>query len=290
MQAEEMTFWDHLEELRWTIFRVILALFVFAIAGFSFMPTIFNNVVMAPCSGDFITYREMCNFSVWMGTSLQHLFNLAEPLYLLPDFCNQEFHVDIINIKLASQFFTHMTTSFWFALLLCFPYLIYEVWRFISPALYDNEKRGVKWVFTFGTLMFFVGCAVGYLLVFPMTLRFLATYELSSAISNQISLDSYMNNFYMLVFVMGIVFELPLVSWLLSQIGLLDRSFFSQYRRYAIVALLVAAAFITPSSDPFTLSIVFLPLYLLYEVSALFVNKKKVEDDSEEDSLDLVNN
>ena len=266
-QQDEMSFWDHLEELRWTLFLIIVALFIFAIGGFSVMPWLCDNVVTAPCYSDFITYREMCKIS--------------SVLSVLPDFCNDDFHVNIVNIKLASQFFTHMTTSFWLALLLTFPYMMYEIWKFISPALYENEKKNVRWVFMCGTIMFFVGCAVGYFLVFPMTLRFLATYQLSEAIVEQVSLDSYMDNFLMLIFVMGIVFEMPLVSWLLSQVGVLNRSFFHKYRRHAIVALLVAAAFITPSSDPFTLGIVFFPLYGLYELSAFFVKKAPKEDEEE---------
>ena len=268
MQQDEMSFWDHLEELRWTLFRTVLALFVFAIGGFVAMPYLFDNVILAPCSSDFIMYREMCKLS-------QHFS-------FMPDFCNDTFHVDIVNIKLASQFFTHMTTSFWLAVLLAFPYMMYEVWRFISPALYENEKKNVRWVFLFGNIMFFIGCSVGYFLVFPMTLRFLATYQLSAQIVEQVSLDSYMDNFLMLVFIMGVVFEMPLVSWLLSQIGLLHKSFFHKYRRHAIVALLVGAAFITPSSDPFTLSIVFIPLYFLYELSAFFVKKDPIFEEDED--------
>lgn len=263
MEQEEMSFWDHLEALRWTLFRSLLALFVFAIGSFSTMRWLFDHVIMAPCSSDFVVYRMLCRVSA----------NFS----FLPDFCNDNFQVHIVNIKLASQFFTHMTTSFWVALLFTFPYLVYEIWKFIRPALYENEKRSVRWVFVFGTFMFFIGCAVGYFLVFPMTLRFLATYQLSEAITEQVSLDSYMDNFLMLIFVMGVVFELPLVSWLLSQIGVLHKSFFARYRRHAIVGLLVAAAFITPSSDPFTLSIVFFPLYFLYELSAFFVKKDPVE-------------
>ena len=160
---------------------------------------------------------------------------------------------------------------------------MWEIWKFISPALYENEKKNVRWVFLFGTIMFFIGCSVGYLLVFPLTLRFLATYQLSAAITEQVSLDSYMNNFLMLVFIMGVVFEMPLVSWLLSKIGILHRGFFHKYRRHAIIGLLVAAAFITPSSDPFTLGAVFFPLYGLYELSAFFVRKEPKEDEDEED-------
>lgn len=276
MEEEEeketgMSFWDHLEAFRWTLLRSIIALFVFAIIGFAFMPYLFDNVIMAPSRSDFFLYRYLCA--------------VTSSVSFMPDFCDDTFHVDIINIKLASQFFRHMSTSFWLALILTFPYLVFEVWRFIRPALYSHEKKNIRWVFVFGTIMFFIGCAVGYTLVFPMTLRFLATYQLSESIVNQITIDSYMDNFLMLVFIMGIVFELPLLSWILSQFGLLNRSFFKKYRRHAIVGLLVAAAFITPSSDPFTLGVVFFPLYFLFELSAFFVKPApKKEDGDEEDS------
>jgi sec-independent protein translocase protein TatC len=259
MSAKEMSFWDHLEELRWTLARSVIALVVFAIIGFSFMPFLFDHIIMAPCKPDFFLYRFMCKIS--------------SRVPFLPDFCNNQFAIELINIKLASQFLIHVSTSFWLALILTCPYLLFEVWRFISPALYEHEKKSTRWAFVFGSGMFFIGCLVGYGMVFPMTLQFLYTYQLSDLIQNQLSLDSYMDNFIMLVLVMGLVFEMPLLSWLLSQIGLLKRSFFKKYRRYAIVILLIAAAVITPSSDPFTLSIVFFPLYLLYELSAIFVKK-----------------
>ncbi|KAA6352263.1 Sec-independent protein translocase protein TatC [termite gut metagenome] len=275
MSEQGMTFWGHLEELRWTLIRSVVALFIFAIAGFIVMPYIYDNVIMGPTRPDFFLYRYLCK-----ATS-------AVPF--MPNFCDDTFHVEIININLASQFFRHMTTSFWLALILTFPYLAYELWRFISPALYADEKKNIKWVFMFGTVMFFLGCLVGYSLVFPMTLRFLAGYQLSELIKNQISLDSYMDNFLMLTFIMGIVFELPLVSWLLSKLGLLNRSFFKKYRRHAVVALLIFSAVITPSGDPFTLSVVFVPLYFLYELSSLFVKavpKGENEDvESEEDGI-----
>jgi sec-independent protein translocase protein TatC len=266
-----MSFWDHLEELRWTLIRSIIALVIFAIIGFSFMPWIFDRIVMAPCRSDFFLYSLMCNIS--------RIFSF------LPDFCDDNGNIDIINIHLASQFFIHMSTSFWFALLFACPYLLFEIWRFVSPALYEYEKKNVRWVFLFGSIMFFAGCVIGYGLVFPMTLRFLYTYELSGAIHNQLSLDSYMDNFITMVFVMGLVFEMPLISWLLSKIGLLKKSFFKKYRKYAIIFLLIAAAVITPSSDPFTLSIVFFPLYLLYEMSAFFV---KTDETEQEVSLDKI--
>ena len=160
-----------------------------------------------------------------------------------------------------------------FVLVLMFPYLIFEVWRFVQPALFENERRSVGLAFLGGTVMFFLGCAVGYCLVFPFTFRFLTEYQLSASIVNQISLNSYMGNFLMLVFVMGIVFELPLLAWLLSKLGLVNKTFFRTYRRHAVVILLVLSAVITPSGDPFTLMVVFLPLYLLYELGILIVRE-----------------
>ncbi|MDH6305792.1 sec-independent protein translocase protein TatC [Parabacteroides sp. PF5-5] len=272
MEQNEMSFWDHLEDLRWTIFRSLAALFIFMIGLFAFMRGeygIFDGVIMAPTKGDFITYQLFCKAASFFG--------------VVSDFCDTSFRIHIFNIKLASQFFTHMTTSFWLALVLTFPYLMYEVWKFIRPALYDNEKRSVAWVFLFGTGMFFVGCAVGYFMVFPVTLRFLATYQISEAITEQVSLESYMDNFLMLIFIMGIMFEMPLLSWLLSQLGLVNRSLFHKYRRHAVVGLLVLAAFITPSGDPFTLMIVFIPLYFLFELSAFFVKPAPPEDEDDED-------
>ncbi len=267
MSEKEISFWEHLEELRWTLFRTIIVLLVFTIVSFAFMPYIFDNIIMAPCHADFFLYKSLCKIS--------------SGLSILPDFCNDDYHVHIINIKLASQFFTHMSTSFWLAVVLACPYLIYEIWKFISPALYEHEKRNMRWAFAFGTVMFFIGCFVGYMFVFPLTLRFLATYQLSESILNEISLDSYMDNFIMLIFIMGIIFEFPLVSLLLSKLGLLTKAFFKKYRRYAIVILLVLAAIITPSGDPFTLSVVFLPLYMLYELSALFVKPGEPESVAE---------
>jgi sec-independent protein translocase protein TatC len=270
MGAEEMSFWDHLEELRWTLVRSVVALFVFAIAGFILMPWLFDNFVLAPTKPDFFLYTFMCK--------------VTSGVPFLPDFCDSTIEIGIQNIKLGSQFFTHMSTSFWLALVLTFPYLMFEVWRFVSPALFENEKKNVRLAFLFGTCMFFLGCAVGYSMVFPMTLRFLYTYELSSMIENHLALDSYISNFLMLVFVMGVVFQLPLLSWLLSKMGLLKKSFFKKFRKHAIVILLIAAAIITPSSDPFTLAIVFVPLYALYEFSILLVKADDPEEMEESSS------
>ena len=261
---DEMTFWDHLEALRWMLVRVFSALGIFIIGGFAFIPWIFEHVIMAPIDNQFFLYR-------WLA-------KMSEQVAIMPDDLTRPFHVSIINIRLSSQFFLHMSLSFWLALLITFPYLVYEVWKFICPALYENERKSMRFTFVFGTVMFFIGCVVGYSVVFPLTLRFLYNYQLSASISNQLSLDSYMDNFLMLVFMMGIVFELPLVSMLLGKIGILHRGFFSTYRSHAVVALLVVAAFITPSSDPFTLMAVFIPIYILWELSAFLVKPTPKDD------------
>lgn len=256
-EAEEggMTFWDHLEILRWALFRVLCVFVVFFIAVLWAMPHIFDSFVLGPTTDDFFLYR-------WVPIWTHGLITFTPG-----------FNVQIININVASQFMTHINTSMAFALILTFPYLVYELWKFIRPALFDNEVKNARSAFLGGTIMFFLGCAVGYVLVFPFTFRFLAEYQLSESIQNQINLQSYINNFTMLILVMGIVFEMPLLAWLLSKLGILHKSFLKKYRRHAIVILLILSAIITPSGDPFTLMTVFIPLYLLFEAS-IFVVKK----------------
>jgi len=267
MSAQEMSFWDHLEELRWVLFRVIIALLVFAIGAFFIMPWFFDNVIMAPAKSNFILFSFLCNLS--------HRFSF------LPDFCDNNFRVDMINIELLAPFMRHLSTSGWMALVLICPYILFEVWRFVSPALYENEKKNVRWVFLLGSVMFFIGCLFGYMIIFPMSLRFLYTYNLSDVIHNEVSLDSYLDLFISLILSMGLIFEMPLISWLLSQIGILKKSFFRNYRRHAVVILVVVAAIITPTSDPFNLTLVFLPLYALYELSIFFVKEDPKEDEEE---------
>lgn len=162
------------------------------------------------------------------------------------------------------------------------PYFFYEIWRFVSPALYPNERKGVRKALGIGTVMFFIGVLLGYFMVYPLTLRFLSTYQLSAAIENQISLNSYIDNFMMLVLCMGLAFELPLVTWLLSLLGLVHKTFLRKYRRHAVVIIVIASAIITPTGDPFTLTVVAVPLYLLYELSILMIKDKKTDDEAEE--------
>lgn len=256
--GQEMSFWGHLEVLRWSLVRIAAVVFVLMAGFFIAMPHIFDAFVLGPTSSDFFLYK-------WLGK--------LGGIPLMPDFSASDYKVDIININVATQFMTHITTSFWFALVLAFPYAIYEIWRFISPALYENEKGSLRTAFLFGTVMFFIGCAVGYCFIFPFTFRFLTEYQISTEITNQISLNSYMSSFLMMIFILGAVFEMPLLAMILSKFGIVNKSFLKKYRRHAVVILLVLAAAITPTGDPFTLMLVFLPLYLLYELSILLVRK-----------------
>jgi len=272
-QETEMTFWSHLEALRWVLMRVVLVYLVLAIACFCVMPYLFNNVILAPTSNDFILYQ-------WLN-------GLGGDGTFFPDF-SSDFSVDIINVKLASQFTTHISTSFCLAFLLIFPYLITELWYFIRPALYENERKSVVMLLLFGVPMFYMGCVLGYFVVFPFTFRFLAMYDLSAEITNMISLNSYIDNFLMLIFIMGIVFELPFVVWILSRLGLVTADFLRSYRRQAVVGLLVLSAVITPTGDPFTLSVVFVPIYLLFELSILLARKRQPEEDEEPDETRML--
>ena len=251
-EEKEMTFWDHLEELRWSLMRIAGVLLAAMILCFIFIPKIFDVFVLGPTSSSFFLYR-------WLRSIMPSFLGAS---WLL----DESFKVDIININFASQFLTHLSTSLAFGLVITFPYIIYEVWKFLRPALFPEEEHSVSFAFLFGTVMFFIGCALGYTVVFPLTFRFLTEYRISADIANQISLNSYMHNFIVLIFVMGLVFELPLLTWLLSKLGLVTKAFLKEYRKHAVVVLLTLAAFITPSGDPFTLSVVFLPLFLLYEL------------------------
>lgn len=254
----QMSFWEHLDALRAVLFRIVALMAVIAVASFAAMPWLFDHVIMAPCSGTFVTYGvldRLCTAAGFAGT------DIADP----------EFKVDIVSLELASQLFVHMSTACWTALLLGFPALIYMLWGFVAPGLYEHERRGAVRAFFFGNIMFYLGIAVGYFMVFPLAVRFLADYQLSGSIRPIVSLDSYIDNFFMMLVMMGAVFELPLLAWILGRMGLLTRSFFGKYRRHAIVVLLIVAALITPTGDPFTLFIVFLPIYALWELSARLV-------------------
>lgn len=262
--ADSASFWEHLDALRDVLLRVAATVFVLGIGAFIAMPWIFDHVIMWPCSQSFPTYELFNSIAKHFGADI-----------------GGDFDIDIRSTELTTQIFVHLSASGWVALIVGFPIVIYQLWGFISPALYPHERKGIRKAFFFGNTMFYLGVALGYFLVFPLTLRFLSTYQLSEYIRPMVTLDSYMDNFFMLLLMMGAVFELPLLAWLLGKMGILNRGFFSHYRRHAIVVLLILAAFITPTGDPFTLFIVFIPIYALWEASARLVPVAQKEDTDE---------
>ncbi len=271
-EDKNLSFWEHLEVLRWVILRILAAVFVFVILIFSAKDFVFNQIVFAPIDSDFWFYRTLCS--------------LGNLLYF-PALCPENFNITLININLTGQFMAHISSSFTIALILIVPYIIFEIWNFVKPALYPKEKAHVGYIFLSTTVLFYLGVALSYFVIFPLTVRFLGTYEVSSLVPNQISVQSYLGALYILTFSLGIMFEMPVLAYLLSKMGLIHKDMLKKVRSYAFVILLALSALITPTTDPFTMTVVALPLYFLYELSILVVPKKKVEaDDEDEDEED----
>jgi len=247
MSEQVMTFWDHLDELRSVIIRILIITVVAAAVAFCLKEELFA-VVLAPRTSEFITYRLMG----------------VEP-----------FSIHLMNTGLTEQFMIHLKTAMYAGILVASPYIIWQLFRFISPALYDNERRYATLLCTSGYLMFMLGTALNYFLIFPLTVKSLGTYQVSPDVANMLTLQSYMDTLIMMCLVMGIVFELPVVSWILGRMGLVNRQMMRSMRRHAVVVILVVAAIITPTTDAFTLFVVALPICLLYEVSILIVNSEK---------------
>lgn len=268
--GQDMSFWDHLSALRSVFFKIMILVVGLMIGFFFVVPWLFDHVIMWPAQGDFPLYRAL-SFIKGDGE-------------FLPDLGDPNFSVKVINIKLGTQLMTHLSASLYLALTVGFPLIIYLLWTFISPGLYEHEKRGARKAFFFGNLMFYIGTLVAYFLVFPLALRFLSQYELSADIENHLTLDSYMDNFYTIVLSMGVVFEMPLLAWFLGKGGILKRSFFRNNRKYAIFGLTVLSSIITPTSDVFTLVVVFTPLYALWELSALLVPQDSIDTTTEKDT------
>lgn len=249
MEDTQQSFWDHLDELRRVIFRILGVALAFAVVAFIFREELFA-VVLAPKESCFITYRLLSRLaSVFSGSAAE------------------SFDVPLINTGLAMQFVIHMKIAFAAGVVCASPYIIYQLFRFVSPALYADERRYAVRVVGGGYLMFIIGMAVSYFLIFPLTFRFLGTYQVSSDVANLISLESYVEVLVMMSVAMGIVFEMPVVAWLFARLGFLNDTFMRRYRRHAIVVILIVAAVITPTSDVFTLLAVSLPMWLLYEGS-----------------------
>lgn len=241
----EGTFWDHLEVLRWVIVRSIVATVLFAVVAFCLKDWLFA-VVLAPRSSDFLTFRLI-------GTG--------------------PFRLHLMNTGLTEQFMTHVKVALYAGLLCAAPYVVYELFRFVSPGLYDRERRAGRWVVASACTMFFLGTLLNYFLIFPLTVRFLGTYQVSADVDNMLTLQSYIDTLLSMSLVMGVIFELPVLCAILGRMGFINSRLMARYRRHAVVAILIVAAIITPTTDVFTLCIVALPIWLLYEASIWLVPK-----------------
>ena len=239
------TFWDHLDVLRSCIIKIIVATLLLAIVCFSFKDLLFS-IVLAPTEPDFITYKLL-------GMHPQK--------------------IGLMNIGLTEQFMIHMKTALYAGILLASPYILYQIFCFVSPGLYENERKYAVRVVGGAYVMFILGTLLNYFVIFPMTVHFLGTYQVASDVANMLTLQSYMDTLLLMNLVMGVVFELPVVCWLLACLGLLNDRFMRTYRRHAIVVILIISAIITPTSDVFSLMVVALPIWALYEVSIIIVKR-----------------
>lgn len=243
--AESKSFWDHLEDLRGSLIRIVVAALVFSTLAFCFKDLLFK-IVLAPKDSSFFMYRL---------------------------FGGGDFSIQLMNIGLTEQFMIHLKTACAFGILMASPYILYVLFDFVRPALYEKERKHSVSLVLAAYVMFLIGVAVNYLFVFPLTVRFLGTYQVSGEVHNMLTLQSYMDTLLMMSLVFGIIFEIPVISWLLARFGLLKAEWMTQYRRHAVVAILILAAIITPTGDAFTLIIVSLPIWLLYELSVIVVRR-----------------
>ena len=246
--SEFASFWDHLDELRSRIIKVLVVVSLCSVVAFLLKEPLFS-IVLAPRSSEFVSYRL-----------------LGGPA----------FSIHLVNTGLTEQFMVHMRTSLYIGVLVASPYIIYELFRFVSPGLYDKERRYALWIVGSSYIMFIVGTLLNYFLVFPLTVRFLGTYQVSSDVANMLTLQSYIDTLISMSFLMGVLFELPVVCWLMGRMGIINGKMMSAYRRHAIVAILVLAAIVTPTTDVFTLFVVAFPILILYEISILIVKLPKL--------------
>lgn len=248
-----LTFGEHLDELRKVLMKVACAVMVFMILVFCFKDEVFK-FLLAPCESDFATFNILRNL----------ISRINDNIVLYPG------NIELITTEISSQFMAHLSVSFYLGIMLASPYILYELMRYITPALYDREKRYAYRLLFSVYILFFLGMLVSYWVLFPISCRFLASYNVSPDVKALISLDSYMSLFISLTILMGVVFQLPVLALSLAKMGIIDNKVMSYYRRHAFIFIVVIAAIITPP-DILTLIIVAFPLYLLYEVSILGV-------------------
>lgn len=259
-----MSFGSHLEVLRQMLLRIIMVVVCLSGIVFCFKEQTFR-LLLAPKEYDFVTFRLIEQAAAWIAS----LTGQTESFHFEP------YHIELISTELSAQFMMHLTSAISIGALLASPYILYELMRFVSPALYENERRYSTLVTCCSYLLFMVGVAMTYFVLFPISFRFLGTYQVDASVQNVITLDSYISTFTTLTFSMGLVFQLPVLSWILAKLGLLKASFMARYRKHAFLLILILAAIITPP-DIFTLILVAIPLYLLYEGCIRIVRKTEV--------------
>ncbi len=250
-EEREMSFLEHLEELRWHLIRSILAVFAGAILAFIFKDIIFSRVILAPKSPDFFTNRLLCE----LGQNLE-----------LKNLCINSVPLDIISVKMAGQFTMHIMVSLITGFIIAFPVIFFEFWRFVAPALHSKERSHASGAVFFSSMLFLFGVTFGYFLISPLTVHFLGSYSVSPEVENKINLISYVSTLSSVVLATGVIFELPVVVFFLTKIGLVTPAFMRKYRRHSLVVVLLLSAIITPP-DVFSQILVAVPLVILYEVS-----------------------
>ena len=250
---KEMTLIQHLDELRRRLFRSIIAVLVFSTIAFLFKDLIFDNIILSPRESDFITNVIMCKLGGLLG---------------IPSLCINTHSFNIINILLAGQFKAHLLVSFVIGLMLAFPYLIYQIWVFVKPALGNKEIKNINFTLISVSVLFAIGVLFGYFIIIPLTINFLSTYTVSTTITNQISFSSYLSILTGIALATGLVFELPVLIYFLSKIGIVTPQLLRKYRKHAIVVFFILSGIITPP-DVFSQVLVAIPLYFLYEISII---------------------
>jgi sec-independent protein translocase protein TatC len=254
-----MSFLDHLEELRWHILRALTAVLLFAVAAFVFKGIVFDEIILAPTRPDFFTNKTLCRLSLKLN---------------LPALCINNQPLTLQNINMAGQFSTHVLIAFITGIIAAFPYVFWEFWRFIKPALYPNELKNARGAIFFASTLFLLGVLFAYFLICPLTIQFLGSYKVSESISNVINLNSYISTISSIILACGIMFELPMLIYFLTKIGLVSSTFLKKYRRHATIIILSVSAIITPP-DVLSMIMVWMPIMALYEGSILVA--KKVE-------------
>ncbi|WP_235903486.1 twin-arginine translocase subunit TatC [Taibaiella lutea] len=264
--AGEMAFTDHIEALRWHIIRSVIVIAVVSIAIFFRIEWIFTHIILGPANDDFISYRMLCKFGKMM-----HIDAL----------CMETLKIRFQNNELSGQFMMSFSASFMIGFILSFPYVFWEFWKFLKPALKQSELKYARGIVFWSSLLFFIGVCFAYFLIAPFTINFFANYQLSPQFENIITIDNYYGTMSDLIFGLGIVFELPILVYFLSKIGILTPAFMREQRRIAIVIIMVVAAVITPP-DWFSIFLVAIPLILLYEagiiISARILKEKKAKE------------